>query len=63
MTDLTSQIKKLETEIQIHKSELEKHSFQLKSKEAVLRKLNKQFEKIQEILNEQLPTSVSQPSA
>lgn len=59
MTDLDHQIKILESEIITHRNEVERHSFSLKAKEAKLRKLHKQVEKIKDILNEQLPNSVS----
>ena len=59
MTDLDHQIKILESEIITHRNEVERHSFNLKAKEAKLRKLHKQVDRIKEILNEQLPSAVS----
>lgn len=50
--NINEQIEKLKVEIEEHNKALNDHSFNLKAKQAKLRKLEKSLEKINEILNE-----------
>ena len=60
MTELINQILHLENEIKEHENQINHHSFYLKIKQAKIKKLRKQFSKITEILNEQLPQPISE---
>lgn len=52
------EINKLHAEIAGHQNEISAHSFALKIKQAKAKKLEKQLEKIKQLLDEQLSTSV-----
>lgn len=56
--NIESEIKKLREEIDNHNKLSNEHSFAAKTKEAKVRKLEKQVEKLNEILNEQLPSTI-----
>lgn len=54
----TTEIETLRLEIAKHNDEIRNHSFQVKSKQAKLRKLEKIMQKFNEVANEQLPPAV-----
>jgi len=56
--DIKKEIEKLTAEIAEHESQSNQHSYQAKIKEAKKRKLEKQYEKLISIINEQLPPAV-----
>jgi hypothetical protein len=56
--DITREIEKLAEEIKEHDNLSNHHAYQAKIKEAKKKKLEKQFEKLVEIINEQLPPAV-----
>ncbi len=58
MSLINNEIDKLKTEIEHHLAQESHHGFQAKAKMAKLRKLEKQLEKINEIINEPLPPTV-----
>lgn len=56
--DIKKEIEKLTAEIADHELQSNQHSYQAKIKEAKKRKLEKQYEKLISIINEQLPPAV-----
>lgn len=58
LMNINEEIAKLKNELQSHSKLAAEHAFQAKAKEAKLRKLQKQLEKINEIINEQLPPTI-----
>jgi hypothetical protein len=56
--NINEEIAKLKTELENHNKLAAEHAFQAKAKEAKLRKLQKQLDKINEIINEQLPPAI-----
>lgn len=58
MSNINEEISKLKQEIADHLAQETHHSFQAKAKSAKVKKLEKQLEKINEIINEPLPPTV-----
>lgn len=56
--DIKKEIERLTGEIAEHESQSNHHAYQAKVKEAKKRKLEKQYEKLINIINEQLPPAV-----
>lgn len=56
--DIKKEIDRLTAEIAEHESQAAKQSFEAKIKEAKKRKLQKQYDKLITIINEQLPSAV-----
>lgn len=56
--DIKKEVERLSAEIADHESQSAHHAFQAKLKDAKKRKLEKQYEKLISIINEQLPPSV-----
>jgi hypothetical protein len=56
--NINDELTKLKADIVQHQNEISNHSFALKTKVAKVKKLEKQLEKINEIINEPLQTPV-----
>ncbi len=56
--DIKQELQRLTAEIAEHESQSNHHAYQAKIKEAKKRKLEKQYEKLINIINEQLPPAV-----
>lgn len=56
--NVNEELTKLQAEIINHQNEVNAHSFALKTKQAKIKKLEKQLEKLKEIINEPLPPAV-----
>lgn len=56
--NINEELNKLKVEIATHQSEINAHSFALKTKQAKVKRLEKQLEKINEIINEPLPPAI-----
>ena len=56
--NINEELNKLKAEIATHQSEINAHSFALKTKQAKVKRLEKQLEKLNEIINEPLPPAV-----
>lgn len=56
--DIKQELQRLTAEIAEHELQSNQHSYQAKIKEAKKRKLEKQYEKLINIINEQLPPAV-----
>lgn len=56
--DIKKEIEKLTAEIAQHESDSAKQAFEAKIKEAKKRKLQKQYDKLITIINEQLPPAI-----
>lgn len=61
--NINQEIEKLKLEISDHQVNASHHTFQAKVKQAKLNKLEKQLEKITELINEPIPAVVSKPEA
>jgi predicted translin family RNA/ssDNA-binding protein len=58
MSNINEEILKLKQEIAEHSAQESHHGFQAKAKAAKVKKLEKQLEKLNEIINEPLPPAV-----
>lgn len=58
MSNINEEISKLKSEIADHWAQQTHHGFQAKAKQAKVKKLEKQLEKLNEIINEPLPAAV-----
>lgn len=56
--DIKQELQRLTAEIAEHESQSNHHAYQAKVKEAKKRKLEKQYEKLINIINEQLPPTI-----